>query len=63
MSKENEQQPPDDLPDTLPDRLNEQIGVLTRREAEARILAPLIAALGREFGQERVARTCRARRS
>jgi hypothetical protein len=28
--------------------------VLTRREIEARILAPLLAALGEEFGQERV---------
>ncbi len=36
-----------------PDRLNE-IGVLTRREIEARILAPLIDALGEEFGRERV---------
>ena len=30
------------------------IGVLKRREIEARILAPLIEALGREFGRERV---------
>ena len=30
------------------------IGVLKRRETEARILAPLIEALGREFGRERV---------
>ena len=30
------------------------IGVLKRREIEARILAPLIEALGREFGGERV---------
>ena len=36
-----------------PDRLN-AIGVLTRREVEARILAPVLAALGQEFGQERV---------
>ena len=34
-------------------RLN-AIGVLTRREIEARIVAPLIEALGREFGRERV---------
>jgi predicted ArsR family transcriptional regulator len=34
-------------------RLN-AIGVLTRREIEARILAPLIEALGQEFGRERV---------
>ena len=30
------------------------IGVLKRREIEARILAPLVNALGREFGRERV---------
>ena len=36
-----------------PDRLN-AIGVLTRREIEARILAPLLEALGNEFGRERV---------
>jgi len=29
------------------------IGVLKRREIEARILAPLVEALGREFGRER----------
>lgn len=37
----------------LPDRLNE-IGVLKRREIEARILGPLIEKLGNEFGRERV---------
>jgi L-2-amino-thiazoline-4-carboxylic acid hydrolase-like protein len=36
-----------------PDRLNE-IGVLTRREIEARILAPMIDAFAAEFGRERV---------
>ncbi len=36
-----------------PDRLNE-IGVLKRREIEARILLPVIEALGAEFGRERV---------
>ncbi len=36
-----------------PDRLNE-IGVLKRREIEARILLPVIDALGKEFGRERV---------
>ena len=35
------------------DRLN-AVGVLTRREIEARILAPVVAALGQEFGRERV---------
>lgn len=36
-----------------PDSLND-IGVLKRREIEARIVAPLLDALGREFGRERV---------
>jgi hypothetical protein len=36
-----------------PDRLNE-IGVLTRREIEARIVGPLLEALGHEFDRERV---------
>jgi hypothetical protein len=36
-----------------PDTLNE-IGVLKRREIEARILAPIIEALGKEFGRPRV---------
>ena len=40
--------------DKLQDDLNRKIGVLTRREAEARILAPLIDALADEFGRERV---------
>lgn len=35
------------------DTLNE-IGVLKRREIEARIVAPLLARLGEEFGEERV---------
>ena len=35
------------------DRLN-AVGVLTRREIEARILAPLLEALSNEFGRERV---------
>ncbi len=36
-----------------PDPLN-AIGVLKRREIEARIVAPLLEALGQEFGRERV---------
>jgi hypothetical protein len=31
-----------------------KIGVLTRREIEVRILAPLVDALSREFGREKV---------
>lgn len=37
-----------------PDTLNESIGVLTRREVEARILAPVVDALGNEFGRQKV---------
>lgn len=37
-----------------PDTLNERIGVLARREVEARLLAPILEALGREFGHDRV---------
>ena len=42
-----------------PDTLNARIGVLTRREVEARLLAPLIEALGEEFGRERVVEVVR----
>jgi L-2-amino-thiazoline-4-carboxylic acid hydrolase len=41
-----------------PDNLNE-IGVLRRREIEARILMPVLEALGGEFGRERVFETAR----
>ncbi|HAJ38540.1 MAG TPA: hypothetical protein DCL15_22970 [Chloroflexi bacterium] len=37
-----------------PDTLNARIGVLTRREVEARILAPIIDALGEAFGRDAV---------
>ena len=40
------------------DNLNE-IGVLKRREIEARILMPVLEALGAEFGRERVLETAR----
>lgn len=36
------------------DTVTQRIGVLTRREVEARILAPLIQALGERFGREEV---------
>ena len=36
------------------DNLNAKIGVLTRREVEARILKPVVDAMGAEFGRERV---------
>jgi len=41
-----------------PDNLNE-LGVLKRREIEARILMPVLEALGAEFGRERVLETAR----
>ncbi len=47
-------------PQLPPDTLNARIGVLTRREVEARMLAPLIEALGAEFGRERVVEVVRA---
>lgn len=40
------------------DRLNE-IGVLNRREIDNRILAPLLDALGHEFGRDRVLQLAR----
>ena len=40
--------------DAFPDTLNARIGVLTRREVEARLLGPLVEALSAEFGRERV---------
>ncbi|MEM9131200.1 MAG: L-2-amino-thiazoline-4-carboxylic acid hydrolase [Actinomycetota bacterium] len=47
MSKEDDTAP-------VADTLNE-VGVLKRREIEARIVAPLLQRLGEEFGAERVA--------
>lgn len=41
-------------PSLPPDTLTQRIGVLTRREVEARILAPMIEALGERFGREEV---------
>ena len=40
-------------PDLPPDQLN-RVGVLTRREIEARMVGPLVEALGEEFGLEQV---------
>jgi len=37
-----------------PDTLTQEIGVLKRREVEARILAPVIDAMAAEFGREKV---------
>ena len=38
----------------LPDTLTQRIGVLNRREVEARILSPMIDALGERFGRDQV---------
>ncbi|MGL4651197.1 MAG: hypothetical protein ACRC1H_17455, partial [Caldilineaceae bacterium] len=46
-------------PITPPDTLNAQIGVLVRREVEARLLAPLIETLGARFGRDAVVETVR----
>lgn len=45
-----------EMKSTKPDTLTQQIGVLTRREVEARILIPVIEALGNSFGREDVVR-------
>lgn len=42
-----------------PDTLNARIGVLNRREVEARILAPVIEALGEVFDREQVSEIVR----
>src|SRR5512143_1771318 len=47
------------LPEPPLDQLNQLIGVLTRREVEARLLAPLTEALGKAFGEERVLQVVR----
>ena len=41
------------------DNLNAKIGVLTRREVEARILAPMLDAMGEAFGRDRVLQVMR----
>lgn len=38
----------------FPDTLNAKIGVLTRREVEARMLKPLVETLGEKFGKDAV---------
>ncbi|MCA8867066.1 MAG: L-2-amino-thiazoline-4-carboxylic acid hydrolase [Rhodobacteraceae bacterium] len=42
------------MADDFPDTLTQQIGVLLRRETEARVLAPVIDALAEAFGRDRV---------
>jgi hypothetical protein len=55
MTAENKIKNQDNSKKTLPtDDLNAKIGVLTRRDVEARILAPVIEALGESFGRDEV---------
>ncbi len=54
MKDANDSNPDSKATNPPPDTLNESIGVLTRREVEARILAPLVDALGNEFGRQKV---------
>ena len=55
MTAENKIKNQDNSKKTMPaDDLNAKIGVLTRREIEARILTPVIDALGESFGPEAV---------
>jgi hypothetical protein len=53
------EQPNEQVAGPSPDRLNAQVGVLTRREIEARILAPVIEALAATYGREGVLATVR----
>jgi len=39
---------------SIPDRITQEIGVLKRRETEARIIAPIIQALSEKFGEQAV---------
>ncbi|MCC9078104.1 L-2-amino-thiazoline-4-carboxylic acid hydrolase [Litorilinea aerophila] len=54
MSQSTASVQPGAKPTPPPDDLNARIGVLTRREVEARILAPILEALGEAFGRDEV---------
>jgi hypothetical protein len=55
MIAENDRDDQDNSKKSLPtDDLNAKIGVLTRRDVEARILSPVIEALGESFGSDQV---------
>jgi hypothetical protein len=55
MTAENDIKNQDSTKKPAPlDNLNTKIGVLTRREVEARILSPVIEALGESFGRDQV---------
>lgn len=51
---------PDFSQDFSQDRITERIGILTRREAEARILIPVITDLAERFGNDAVTETVSA---
>jgi hypothetical protein len=55
MTEKNDFKNQDSAEKPMPsDDLNAKIGVLTRREVEARILSPVIEALGESFGRDQV---------
>ena len=55
MTAENDKRNQGSSKEPMPvDNLNAKIGVLTRREVEARILSPVIEALGQSFGRDQV---------
>ena len=55
MTAENDKKNQVSSKEPMPsDNLNAKIGVLTRRDVEARILSPVIEALGESFGRDQV---------
>lgn len=54
-----QQQKEGQMSEDFPDTLTQQIGVLLRRETEARVLAPVIDALANAFGRDEVIRIVR----
>jgi hypothetical protein len=57
--KKNDNNNSDKESQDFEDNLNAKIGVLTRREVEARILAPMLDAMGEAFGRDRVLQVMR----
>lgn len=55
----DENNQPDKNSQIFEDNINAKIGVLTRREVEARILAPMLDAMGEAFGRDRVLQVMR----
>lgn len=56
---EDKNNQPDNVSQVIEDNINAKIGVLTRREVEARILAPMLDAMGEAFGRDRVLQVMR----